>query len=84
MKIIGIYDNGGKTVDRYTIVLDEMSTPQFNDMLGIGDSPSIYSQFTSGQFDTKNPSGNRHLGKRVRFEELTEELQKHIAERIFN
>lgn len=81
MKITAIYDNGGKTIDRYTVVTDELFnlklyTHQFN-ALGCDDNGGhSFSQWGSAVH-------GRHLGRRVRFEDLNEATQTHIGRRVF-
>lgn len=81
MKITAIYDNDGESIDRYTVVTDVIEK-QFEDgqktfmMLGLsegGDAVSMWGEGYDGD----------HLGKRVRFENLSEATQKHIARRVF-
>lgn len=73
-----IYDNGGQTVDRYTIILSEgvcLSLSDIPDDIGDTDDPqgfSQYSQCTEGE----------HLGKKIRFEDLPENVQKHVKARL--
>jgi hypothetical protein len=87
VRILAIYDNGGKTLDRYTVVMDNDDpayTGKWWDMLGLSDNPGEYngfSQFTQGNFTYGG--NNRHLGRKVAFETLSAELQAHIARRIF-
>ena len=75
MKITAIYDNGGKTLDRYTVVTDEPDHSGYVMMLGINEGGDGFSQWSTGQ-------PGRHLGERVQFENLSEATQKHIAERV--
>jgi hypothetical protein len=66
-----IWDNGGKSIDRYTIVYKD------GDMLGLSEKPEHpqgFSQFTSGD---EGP----HLGKKIKWENLPEHLKKHIIKR---
>jgi len=79
--IKAIYDNGGETLDRYTVVLnshDMNSDPQFNDALGLSDNPTHpqgFSQFTSAM-------DGDHLGKRIRFDQLPMNIRQHITDRL--
>lgn len=81
MKITAIYDNGGKTIDRFTVMTDvpfnkELYTEQFN-ALGLDDNGGhSFSQWGSA-------IAGRNLGRKVRFEELNAATQKHIAQRLF-
>lgn len=84
MKILAIYDNGGKTLDRYTVVTDLTGAGIQFDMLGLSEGGDGFSQWTVGQwFPGSDGVRNRHLGKRTRFEDLSEATQSHIARRIF-
>ena len=83
MKILGIYDNGGKTLDRYTVVVNEYNSANGEyDMLGMNDGGDGFSQWSSGDYDLNDNWQNRHLGKRIHFEDLNEEAQRHIAMRV--
>jgi hypothetical protein len=76
MKIIAIYDNGGRTLDRYTVVTDAKYSTSFVMALGVGADPADFSQWTGAV------KGD-HLGTVVPFEELSAKLQEHIALRVF-
>ena len=73
-----IYDNGGKTLDRYTVCLEverwEGHTP-FYAALGCSEGGRAFSQFTEAQ-------EGRHLGKRVKLASLDPDTQAHIRSRL--
>jgi hypothetical protein len=75
---IDIYDNGGKTFDRYTIFID-------NFVYGMSENPLGFNQYCG---DYKRIDGEimipkgRHLGKKVNFYDLNEDLQRAIKDRI--
>jgi len=76
-----VYDNGGKTADRWTVFsASDLKNKQPNgmvDMLGLSENPNSpqgVSMFSQGQV------GN-HLGKKVKFSSLPKEVQKHISQR---
>ncbi len=81
MRIKGIYDNGGKTADRYTVMFDEIDhyvggTPMYL-CLGLSsnpDSPMGYSQWCTGM-------PGKHLGKKVTLKSLPKKIQDHIERR---
>ncbi len=86
-KLTAVHDNGGKTVDRYTVV-----TP-FNEefdgevwyvsMLGLSDRPTHpqgFSQWTNGQYHYGKD--NSHLGKEIDWYDLPEHIQEHIIMRL--
>ena len=73
MKISKVFDNGGATFDRYTIIFEGRS-----DALGLSDncdSPQGFSQFGVA-------IDGRHLGRQIAFADLPENVRLHIYERI--
>lgn len=78
-KTMKIYDNGGKTFDRYTVIYDS------GDVIGLSlnpESPQGFSQYCGvlaekGGMIVDGP----HLGKVIAFEELPENIQEHIKAR---
>lgn len=76
VKITAIYDNGGRSLDRYTILTDQQHNARLIMALGVGDNPDDYSQWTGAQIGD-------HLGKKTTFESLSAIVQGHIAKRIF-
>ena len=78
MEICKIYDNGGKTIDRYTILTEPFYFGKSCEALGLSDdcdSPQGFSQWSEA-FD------GEHLGKEVRFDELPQNVQDHIIRRL--
>jgi len=70
MKIYKIYDSGGETIDRYTI----LTCP--TECLGVDDcGGQVFSQW-GACIDGK------HLGKRIKFNDLPKETQTHVLERL--
>jgi len=79
-KIIAIYDNGGKTVDRYTVVLrTSQRFPHEYACLGLSDNPDSPQSFS--QLVSCVPGGD-HFGKKIRFEDLPVNVQKHVKKRL--
>lgn len=78
LKIKAIYDNGGKTLDRYTVYYNNSWYNKYNnktwDCLGMNSDP-FHGIGTHG-------SGmlGRHNGKRIAFEDLPEECQKAVKQ----
>ena len=73
MKIAKVYDNGGQTFDRYTIIFEGHP-----DALGLSencDSPQGFSQFGVAV-------DGRHLGRQISFEDLPENVKRHTNQRI--
>lgn len=91
MRILAIYDNGGKTVDRYTVVTDQETTSKAGldgytgyNSLGLDDSGGdVFSQWGEARLFRKAYE-NYHLGRPVTFESLNSKTQEHIAKRVFN
>lgn len=76
-----VYDNGGKTADRWTVVSkSDLKNKQPNgmvDMLSLSENPNSpqgVSMWGEGQ-------AGDHLGKKVKFSSLPKEVQKHITMR---
>lgn len=74
-KNISIYDNGGKTFDRITVL--------FNDSKRLTKDGFIYdclacSHSGSGFFQHSSAMKGKHLGKKVSFDNLSTELQKRL------
>ena len=77
MNILKIYDNEGETADRYTVVINEVHNGLY-ECLGLSEHPSHpqgFSQWSDCMLGS-------HLGKEVKFEELSIELQEHIKDRL--
>lgn len=76
--VIGVYDNGGKTHDRYTVATSIKEGPGLKQCLGLSSNPSHpqgFSQFGSCQVGT-------HLGKKIPWGKLPPEIRKHAAARL--
>jgi hypothetical protein len=83
MKIYKIFDNGGKTIDRYTVVFAEkqfdVSTGRrLNIELGLSVDPTWplgFSQWGLCRIDAD-------MGDEIKFSDLPENVQKHVLERM--
>ena len=78
-----LYDNRGKTLDRFTCVIVD---PAWSNMAAKGYVPSI-----GFREDPNSPQGfsqfgdcleGPHLGRRIKWTDLTEDLQKHLMGRL--
>lgn len=79
MKNVKIYDNGGKTFDRYTAIY--MNAPECNGCYEArGMSANPFHPQGYGMSCSAVPG--KHLGKRIKFEDLPEDCQKLIREDI--
>jgi hypothetical protein len=81
---IEVYDNGGRSYDRYTVVLtnkaneyDEHGRPVF-DSLGLSHNPDDPQGFSQWGQALLGP----HLGEPVELTNLPENVQKHIKQRL--
>ena len=79
---IRIYDNGGKTVDRYTLVVPSVNEPNMLDMYGFNDVPYYPQGF--GQFaGSYGQMGSySHLGKLISFDDLPDQAQRFVRETL--
>ena len=77
-KNIRIYDNGGATFDRYTVIyMDEPENrPGTYNCLGMSADP--FSPLGFRQHSSAMPG--RHLGRRIRWEELPEDCRKAVVQ----
>lgn len=79
--ITGIWDNGGKTVDRYTVAFDAAvieANPGFVGMLSMSSNPTHpqgFSMWTEG-------APGRHLGRRLKWKDLPLNIQAHVVARM--
>jgi len=77
---VRVYDNGGDSLDRYTVVMDDKDwdtsvNPGMKAMLGLSEGGRGVSQFSEGK---EGP----HLGKAIKFDDLDADTKKHITRRI--
>lgn len=73
MKNVRIYDNGGKTFDRFTAVY--MNQPESLGLYGArGMSENPFHPQGFGMYCSAMPG--RHLGKRIAFEQLPPDCQR--------
>ena len=77
---VSVYDNGGRTADRYTVVFDAQRETAPRTFLALGlsgrpDSPQGVSQFTTAV-------KGRHLGRRIGFACLPANVQAHVRTRL--
>lgn len=80
IKITAIYDNGGKTIDRYTVVTnDRWNNGSRVAALGLSSNPGDYNGFSQWTGAIEGV----HLGNKITFESLDGKVQVHIAKRVF-
>ena len=77
LRDVTVYDDGGKTVDRYTVVIQDGS------VFGIGNdpfSPQGYNQYV-GEI-SEFPKGLSHTGKKLKTNQIPEKVKLAILQRI--
>ena len=72
---ISIYDNGGKSLDRITIVFNKFSNYTNGQLLYDAISSS---ENGSGIFSWTTAMKGRHLGKKITYNDLSDELKRRI------
>ncbi len=79
---VRIYDNGGKTFDRYTVVFMDQPEcrPGMFAALGMSENPFHPQGF--GQHCQAMPG--RHLGKRITLDQLPEDCRKLVKQELEN
>jgi len=78
---IKCYDNGGKTIDRYTVVYLDQSCPKANGQKlyqSVGMNAHPFHPQGFGQHGECLPG--RHLGRLIPFESLPEDCQKLVRQ----
>ena len=75
MKVIAVYDNGWKSLDRYTIVVDSIVSKNRNKYQYEAISAS---ENGLGVFMWVQCERGKHLGKKIEFASLNKELQKKV------
>jgi len=78
MRAFRIFDNGGKTADRFTLI------NCWGDVFGFDENPFNplgFGQY-SGNINQWKSKSTKHLGNRISFDELTEEAKEFVKDRI--
>lgn len=78
MNILRIHDNGGRTIDRYTVVYDELVTtiPDETMYSGLGMSENPFHPQGFCQHGEVHPDAD--LGRQILFSELPADCQKAV------
>lgn len=77
-KLVRIYDNGGKTLDRYTVVYMNEPERQYGTYNARGMSEHPFSPQGFGCSCSAMPG--RHLGKRIFFRDLPKDCQRLVLQ----
>jgi hypothetical protein len=79
---IRVYDNRGKSVDRYTLVIPSLNTPRTNEYFGFNEAPFHPQGF--GQYCGEYPYARsyKHLGKLIPIESLPEQARQYVKQNI--
>jgi hypothetical protein len=78
LKHVRIYDNGGKTLDRYTAIY--MNQPEYQPKTYSARGMSSYPFSPHGFGCSTIATPGRHLGKRISFAELPPDCQKLVLQ----
>ena len=79
MNIYKIYDNGGKTIDRYVVLTEPYHFGKSCEALCLSDNPTHPQHGVSMWGEAYD---GKHLGKEVSFDNLPENVQSHILDRL--
>jgi hypothetical protein len=84
-KYVRCYDNGGETADRYTVVFTGRYTHKTSgEHWHLGMSSNPFSPLGIGSHGSSRTQidkpGYAHLGKKIRFEDLTDECRKCVEQ----
>ncbi len=78
MQNLRIYDNGGKTIDRYTAVFMDRPERQPHQYEALGFNACPFHPQGFGQHVPATPG--RHLGKRITLESLPEQARQFVQQ----
>ena len=79
---VRIYDNGGKTIDRYTLVVPSVNTPGMLDMYGFNDDPYHPQGFGQYAGEYRQMGSYSHLGKLVSLDSLPDEARRFVKDTL--
>ena len=79
MQIHAIYDNDGKTLDRFTILTEPWYFGKSCDALCVSNNPT-HPQYGVSQWSEAYEG--KHLGRKISFAQLPKNVQDHILERL--
>jgi len=79
---VRIYDNGGKTIDRYTLVVPSVNTPGMLDMYGFNDNPYHPQGFGQYAGEYRQMSSYSHLGKLVSLDSLPDDARRFVKDTL--
>jgi len=78
MQIHKVYDNGGKTFDRFTVLTEPYHFGKSCDCLCLSDNPTDPLGFSQWGDCYEGP----HLGKEISFDDLPKNVQAHVLSRL--
>lgn len=79
---IRIYDNGGETIDRYTVVYMDEPERSHGNFAARAMSEDPFHPLGFGQWCSATPGP--HLGRRIKFEDLPTDCQKLVLQDVGN
>lgn len=79
-RYVRVYDNGGKTLDRYTVVFTGRYKKRVGEFIYLGMSTQPFSPVGFGQHGGSDTlidrPGYAHLGKKISFSDLPDDCQR--------
>lgn len=87
-RYIRIFDNGGESFDRYTVIftkkgiISKENRKHFGQRfmyIGMSENP-FHPQGFGQHGELENPKGGKHLGKKIKFENLPEDCKKLVID----
>ena len=79
---IRVFDNGGKTLDRYTVVFESLEGNGLYEALAMGNNLQGFCQHTSAYLHSFRSKSHQHLGKEISISDLPESHQKFIEREV--
>jgi hypothetical protein len=77
-----IYDNGGETFDRYTLVTKNLDLSHENDYYGFSENPFHPQGFGQSCGNHPMERSYKHLGKLITIKDLPDQARKYVRQII--
>jgi hypothetical protein len=79
-RYVRCYDNGGESLDRYTIVFSKIKGHLFVSSSAMPFNPLGFYQHGEGQYCAIDYPTCGHLGKKIAFDKLPDDVQKAVMQ----
>lgn len=80
---IRIFDNGGQTIDRWTIVFLDRKNGIYHESYSFSHTPSSPTGFGQWGESLLDEWDNKHLGKEKKWDEVPEKLKEFLVDNVF-